>query len=464
MKTFCANDQQRFSRLSGDLNPVHLDPQAGRYSPWGKVVVHGIAQLLWLLDEWCAGRSGDICLVALKVRFIKGLGLGEAVSLRIDADEPPVATLSLVNDQGAPVLKCRLHYRPCQANTATALPTAAADHNAVMPRAIDETDVIGSREQLGLSIDPALLALLYPRLAVSCDRQQLAFLLNTTKYVGNVWPGARSIYQGLEADFADAPGGAEAVEYEIVRVDPKLSLTHVDIRCAFATGKLTAFFRPAPVPQASLEEMATLVTPGQFGGRRALVIGGTQGIGAAIWKLLAAGGAEVLLTYNSSEKLASEAATEARARGLSVNCMQLDVCAPGDAAMSALREFEPTHVYYLATPFIFRGSADYFSSALFAEFNAVYIEGFYRIFQALAASAGYFLVPSSTALDSNVPDMMEYTMSKLAMEGMARALAARHAGVRVACPRLPRIRTEQTNSLIKVDEKSATEVALGILG
>lgn len=46
-KTFTMADQSFFARLSGDFNPIHLDPLAARRTRAGDTVVHGVHMLAW---------------------------------------------------------------------------------------------------------------------------------------------------------------------------------------------------------------------------------------------------------------------------------------------------------------------------------------------------------------------------------------------------------------------------------
>ena len=47
---FTPADQQAFARLSGDFNPIHLDPVAARLVAAGAPIVHGVNLLLRALD------------------------------------------------------------------------------------------------------------------------------------------------------------------------------------------------------------------------------------------------------------------------------------------------------------------------------------------------------------------------------------------------------------------------------
>ena len=66
-------------------------------------------------------------------------------------------------------------------------------------------------------------------------------------------------------------------------------------------------------------------------GKRALVTGGSRGIGAAIARRLAADGADVAITYEKSAGLADALATELRAAGRKAVAIQADAGTPAGA-------------------------------------------------------------------------------------------------------------------------------------
>ena len=68
-RTFTQDDQLRFAELSGDWNPVHVDPVAARRTPYGQIV-HGVHAVAW----WgtCFGAWGG----SLVPRLDKDRGSG----------------------------------------------------------------------------------------------------------------------------------------------------------------------------------------------------------------------------------------------------------------------------------------------------------------------------------------------------------------------------------------------------
>ena len=122
------------------------------------------------------------------------------------------------------------------------------------------------------------------------------------------------------------------------------------------TGVVTAFFRPPPYNQISSGALQDIVDGREFAGQRALVIGGSRGLGEVTAKLLSAGGADVKLTYHQGAADARRVVAEITSSGGHAGCVPLDVLDHAASIDDVLdRQWTPTHLYYLASPFIARG-------------------------------------------------------------------------------------------------------------
>src|SRR5579872_4864067 len=84
-RSFTEADQQRFAELSGDVNPMHMDPVAARRVYFGAPVVHGVHATLWMLDEVGRRRPAPGGVASLHVRFSRPILVGDAVTLSFDA-------------------------------------------------------------------------------------------------------------------------------------------------------------------------------------------------------------------------------------------------------------------------------------------------------------------------------------------------------------------------------------------
>ncbi|MBF0178039.1 MAG: MaoC family dehydratase, partial [Magnetococcales bacterium] len=95
-RTFTPHDQQQFAQLSGDFNPMHLDPEIGARLLFGSTVVHGVHGLLWALERGVACGLVSGRLKWLKTAFKHPIRVGETVRLLPDAHRPDSTRLRLL--------------------------------------------------------------------------------------------------------------------------------------------------------------------------------------------------------------------------------------------------------------------------------------------------------------------------------------------------------------------------------
>jgi hypothetical protein len=152
-------------------------------------------------------------------------------------------------------------------------------------------------------------------------------------------------------------------------------------------GMLEVFVRVPPVAQATLEEVALRVAPDEFSSMRALIIGGSRGLGEATAKIVTAGGGKATISYAVGKQDAEALAEGIRLRGGSADTCAYDVRLPAPAQIGALGQL-PTHLFYFATGTIFRPKLGVLSSTLLAEFTQFYVQGFYDLCVALSELPG----------------------------------------------------------------------------
>jgi len=468
-----AQDQLNFARLAGDYNPIHVDESTGRQSIFGNVVVHGINAVLSSIEMYLAASMGEASaelpsLERIQVQFLKPIFVGERLEVIRISDDRRRTRLSVRCEQ-ADLAKISLTWNQAAGRKSPAL---RLQDRVAPPRRDPVTrtmqDAEGLTGKLPLRADAGLLNAAYPRCVDWLGERALAGVALLSSVVGMEWPGEYSLFTNAKIDFRDLPGNAAAddLTFRVVPVDADYALTRLAVQGPDFRCEIDAFFRPVPVKQPSIGELRSLVLADEFKGCTAVVIGGSRGLGEISAKLLALGGAEIILSYRSSATGAANVRDDIVSAGARCNLVRFDV--GGDVAALAAFEASPARLLllYFPSPHIFRRRTAGFSKAWLTEFLGVYVDGFVDVLNAAKRwTAGPFAVlyPSSEALDSPSGELIEYAAAKAAGEAVCRAAAADDPRLMVEIPRLPRLLTDQTNSIVQVETLQAPDILLPIL-
>ncbi len=446
VRGFDGQDQAAFAALSGDANPMHMDAEAARRLAFDRPLVHGVHVVLQALEAWLAAvpagpSQNGWRLRSLVADFRLPVAVGDRVGFRVTPEaggEDEGARIDVTDAEGRPRMMIRL---TAESGPGPAGPAIPATLPATPCRERDEAEFPAAAGSLALGLDPVALAALVPAVAASLPPAEVAFLLATTRLVGMDCPGLHSVFSGLELKFGDAAGAGPVLDWRTERYDPRFRFLEMAVAGAGASGRVRAMVRARPVAQPTLAELRALVPAGAFAGRRALVVGGARGLGETCAKLLAAGGAEVAVTWARGRADAARVAAEIGGRAL-----QLDVTAPAPDWTLPLAGWAPTDLCYFATPRIRPTANRRFSAAAYGELTRVYVDGFLAVLDGLDRSAlGRVFYPSSVYVTEAAPRFAEYVAAKAAGEALCAALAGLSPGLRFSVPRLPRLASDQTS-------------------
>jgi hypothetical protein len=461
-RRFTDRDQRLFAELSGDHNPIHLDPLEARRTLFGRVVVHGVHAALGGLDVALSRADRDVSLTSVRAAFLSPIGVGEAVRTSHTSEGDAVDVE--IEVRGTTAARIRFSWS-ARRDPGGVFPQEGPPERGPCWETVPE-ELPARAGRLPLHLDRDRAAILFPVLTRRLDPIQFAQILATTRLVGMECPGLRSVFSELQVDFS-APA-AEAGEvgdlaYRVDRYYPGLSLVSIDLMSFRMSAALKAFVRPAPRVQPSIKELARSVRPDEFAGQRALIIGGSRGLGEVSAKLLAAGGASVVLTYRQGRAEAERVVRDIFDHGGESSCLPWDVLGTGEGR-ALPTGCSPTHLYYFATPHITPGRPGVFSADLFDTFRDYYVTGFLAGVEALLERSDDLravFYPSSVYVEAPPPNLAEYSAAKSAGESAARLLATQHPGWIVEAPRLPRLATDQTATLLRapIEEPAAVLLA-----
>lgn len=439
-----------FSRLSGDYNPLHVDPIYARRTPFGSTVVHGIHLLLASLDRAIDAENlralvPTDCSVTFSNPAVTGSHV--ALDIRFERETHRLRLNGTVRQR--PAFSASVFFAAAPASSHArvvneSVATPIAPNQGSFPPSLNEG-------RAPLRLEAALLRALFPTLATCTDTAWIADLLASTQIVGMQCPGMNSIYSGCKLKLsAEHSGPVDSMRYQVTKLDERFKLIRMNVHGAHFNGTLETFFRPPPVAQASLADICRLVPANAYAGHHALVVGGSRGLGELAAKCVLAGGGAVTLTYARGRDDAAAICREAAALQRACDAEQLDLSALLEgAAPDWLKPGRFTHVYYFASPHIGKTADAAWDQNLFSHFCSAYVEGFAKLVQALASPAHTprFLYPSSIFVAQTEKGFAEYAAAKAAGEACCDYLA-QSLRTTILHPRLPRMRTDQTNALL----------------
>jgi NAD(P)-dependent dehydrogenase (short-subunit alcohol dehydrogenase family) len=454
-----------FSALSGDRNPLHLDPGYARRTPYGRPVLFGVAAVLAALGAWAGGRR--FRLSGLRAVFDQPLFTGIGYTLAWTGQDGRVELKLLKGSQVRTRISFRWEAPGAPGQPAAPVPfqplaaareRAAADLPATLedyPYAPDWSQAGPFQERFGLGPD-------------QWPPAQLAALLFASYFIGMDCPGRQALFAELKISFhgtaAFRPGNL-ALSYH-----PGFSLLEVAGSGATAF-TLKAFLRPGPVLHPLAEVRAEVGASAAMAGRKVLVTGASRGFGAVLAKALALQGAEVGLNYRSGHAEAEAVLAElgpgpGRALllpgdlGRSADCARVALAAAAGLGSLDLLVCNASPAIE-ARPFLAQTAAECLG---FVQDSLAMLVGPLReLLPGLKPGATVVYV-SSAYVRSPQAQFSHYLAAKGAAEGLVRGLAEEFRHLRFIIFRPPRMLTDQTSAPFDPDPGvSAITVAKQLL-
>lgn len=467
------SDQERFAALSGDWNPIHMDPDFARRSSFGDAVVHGMNSVLTALERYHARAvsGGSLPLpISIAVQFPRPVFTKDELRI-VRVSQSPTRLRLAVRSGTVDLVKLTINFDPGfkgDAASASNLPSWARQ-TPQQRRPVERrlSDGNGLEVTLPFSVGADAMVASYPGLVRWFGEKRLASLALLSTVVGMEWPGLHSLFVETKIQFVDLPViESDALTTRVVSADPDRGLTTAETSGPGILAETGAFFRPATVVQPSIKDLMGRIQPQMFKDWTGVVIGGSRGLGEIAAKLMAAGAADVVVTYRSGRAQAEVVAADIASAGARCRLVAHDVANQALVLPQLMQPNQPVLLFYSASPHIFRRRTEAYSRVWLDEFIDVYVDGFLNALEAVKRwTTGPIAVvyPSSEALEEPMAQLVEYAAAKAAGEAACRSFVAGDPRISVELPRLPRLLTDQTNSIIHVDTADPVDVLMPIL-
>lgn len=433
-----------------------------RETPFEDNLVHGVHAVIALLEAACRDFGLHGTVGRLQAVFAKPVFPGEPLRPILIRSSATDMRLALVHEEEA-LVRLSVKLAP------TSWKGPSPDFRGLLPEAKpDEPDLMKERLSLTpLPLAPSLgeIGARYPLAAGLFAPGGLPSLALLSTAVGMRWPGAASLFAGFTAHFPGTADATDRLELSAEPLDPRVGITRLAVANAFVSAEVEAFRLPSPPVPPDLAALRPAVSPGAFAGQRALVVGATDGLGATTARLLALGGADLVISYYSKSAAAASLRDEIRAMGGECCLIRLDVGDPADLDRIDWTGFNC--VYLFASPRIFLRKTRFWNQERFAAFAAAYLEPLAniagRLHQKGSKGRKCIFYPSTVAIDEASSEISEYAAAKLAGEHLAATVPARYPDLLVEVARLPRLETWQTTHVIHVEAADTVSTLLPIL-
>ncbi|UCH49735.1 MAG: SDR family NAD(P)-dependent oxidoreductase [Betaproteobacteria bacterium] len=465
---FTENELKIFAAASHDSNPLHLDEDYARRTPYGRPVVFGALAVLRCLDSLGKGHSRQVGQI--EAEFSHPLFTDVEYQLWVDELRPDNA-IAEVREGELVLARVRVAFR---AVARREVPGQTVDEVAAgwslarsslrdVPKDHGDNDLIAAPVVSGHYAVNSARRRLARGAARSAASLQSSVLMLCSYLVGMELPGQRSLLYKLRLDFDQACGSVESpLRYELRtrHFESAYGLLEMDLAVhaaggTVATGAISAFVRKKlAAAQPSTIRKYLKAAGGSLSGKVALVTGGSRGLGAAIVQALALQGAHVVLNFLRSREAAEALQAQLRDAPGTVTLHQGDARSPAWCAETKkwlLGSYGGIDllVCNACEPPLALGDSE--SGLLrrqrYAEDNLALAAQPMRAFSsAIEMRRGAVVAISSSIVESNSQHWPEYTQMKRDVEAELQKICNQHAAASYLIVRPPALLTDMSNT------------------
>ncbi|NTG51715.1 SDR family NAD(P)-dependent oxidoreductase [Agrobacterium rhizogenes] len=480
--TFTNSDVSAFASISRDFNPLHMDPNYARRSPFGGCIVHGAIAVLAALEK--TGISEPVRVKELSVNFKSPIFCDQKYTYQQDQDGEDSCIISL-RDGSTALMQLRISWAPLKGSAelelAEVMTPRANGSDEASREACDyvEEALLGDIELSG-TYSPKGLQDHYPIAYRVFGRAVLEVVSLCSFLVGMKLPGKRALFSSMQLTF-EARGTSGELGYshktQFYNSEYGLLETELSVHSAQSIvvhGQLTSFVRKEFNDKPVADYLATIPDGerGRLAGKVALVTGGARGLGASMVKSLAVLGCHVYLNFLSSEAQAQTIADDLEGNGLAVTLCQGDA-SNHDWCDGLKAELLDKHgrldilVCNACQPPLRMEDEESTASrrAEYLAHNRALVEAPIATFSdLLEANGGLCAAISSTMVETKPKGFSHYVDLKQQVEAMLAKLAEDRPSVRTLIARPANLLTEMSNTPARIfNAMSPDDVAMQIV-
>ena len=436
-RIFSEKDQIIFANLSGDYNPIHINDKEAKKSPSGGCIVHGINSFLWVLEAFL-GKKGFV-YSSFKVKFLKPITLNKRF---ISIFDPLNLMMFIVDDFGNKYLSISINSSK-QFNRKVFNHFLQEKQVNYIPNEININQLSEIKKiNLNFNGDKFLSSQIFPLLSKKIGSGLISQISSISEIVGMQLPGKYSIFGKLLISFRKEFEKPSKVK--LLNFNDRIGVVELGFNYKNIDAVATAYFRPKPFETESCRNISFEYDSKIFSSVKALIIGGSRGIGSCVAKLIALGGGESIITYCSQKEDAITIKNDIINYGSKCEVMSFDINKDNVNKFSKLNF---NQIYYFATPKIIKNESFKFDDDDYKNYLNFYVISFAEIVKDCLPKVNSIFYPSTIFIDTKEKGFDEYIKAKVEGEKLCTEIAKLN-NIKMVFPRLPKIFTDQTNSIL----------------
>ena len=433
-RIFTHEDQLEFAEFSGDVNPIHIDPVYSRRTIVGECIVHGVHGFLCAINSLL--EINKVMVSEFKAKFLKPIPLNVLIHVAlIDKRE-----LHIIGENN--VVYTTIRFTDVKEHLNDYLLKINKANKLLKPLNlnIDECSNLTGAD-LAYCGNQAVGENLFPKLLDAYGSTAIIEIVCTSEVVGMRCPGLRSLFLSMSGKFIN-----EEVlpKYRVLEIDKRFGFISLLFEGRRLNMEAKIFYQRTPLSNSSTNKINQVVVKNNFRQVKALVIGGSRGIGEVVAKMIAHGGGKVTITFDVGEDDARRVQQEIASCGGDCHILQLTI----DGNISILDD-DYNQIYYFASPKIKKEDKNIVDKTLIENYNRLYVIGFKDLINKISEGKMKcnIFYPSTIFLDATPNGYWGYSEAKAKGEQICREFNEDES-IHILYSRLPRLATDQNMGLI----------------
>lgn len=455
-KKFNNNDQLKFSKLTGDLNPIHLYKSYAANTLFQNVVVHGLHSVVWALEKTILSNIKDINRV--KINFLKPVFLNEEVFLNVTKKNKKEIQIIVKSK-----IEKKIIIKTFISNKEIFFKKNIHNINYNQKTIPKKKKIKKIKGFLYLQNNVSLIKKNFPKINNKIAIEKIVRLISLSRLVGVQLNNNPSILTYIDLSFENSIL-KNKIQFKVKKFIKRFSFCELNILGNGVKAQIESFKIPE-IRKITFQKIKKKIPRMLFLNKNVLIIGGSNGLGEIAVNSLCALGANVTFTYNNNYFNSNKMVLDLKKNNIRCNYFKLDVTKIGKKDITFLKSKKFENIYYFATPKI--TSTKNFNNNLYKRYLNYYVTSFKKILKninCLTEKKTKIFFPSTIYINEKNENFPEYVKAKKKAENLCDSINKKNnLKYHILYERLPRIYTRQSSSFYELSYFDGFKIILKII-